>query len=185
MDLVDTQEALSGLGCRIGELLALDSGTLVDFDRRAIWFHGTVIRVGVGLIVQDHIKTPAGMRRIARLGGSWASSNDVTRSRESPWLFPFSRGTLRDADNTREYIRRVVEGTLFAGLHPHDWRHYLIGVLRDAGLTARQIADHVGHDKPSTSQDVYVERGGVGPQAGLALEDLSGGCPQNHGPTWR
>ena len=52
---------------------------------------------------------------------------------------------------------------------------YLIGVFDDAGLTARQIADYVGHDKPSTAQDVYMERGVVGQQAGLALEALSSG----------
>jgi hypothetical protein len=44
---------------------------------------------------------------------------------ESPWAFPSAAGTLRDPDNTRKDIRKVVAETAFEGLHPHDWRHYV------------------------------------------------------------
>lgn len=181
-DLVDVQDILSELGCRIGELLALDWETSVDFDGGTIWFHGTVIRVaGGGLIVQEHTKSPAGMRRIRPPG--WVM--DILKRRyadsESPWVFPSSTGALRDPDNTRKYMRRVTAGGPFAQLRPHDWRHYVAGVLDDAGLSARQIADYLGHDQPSTTQDVYMDRGVVGQQASLALEVRPGGRPQNHG----
>ncbi|MFE0026785.1 tyrosine-type recombinase/integrase [Amycolatopsis sp. NPDC059021] len=159
------QDVFSGLGGRIGELLALDYEMSIDF-------HGTVIRVkGVGLIVQPCTKSPAGMRRVRPPG--WGM--DVLKGRFaeslSPWVFPSARGTLRDPDNTRKYIRCVGEGTEFEGLHPHDWCHYIAGVLDDAGLTARQIADFIGHDKPSTTQDVYMDRGVVGELCGPALGD--------------
>ncbi|MEU6646944.1 hypothetical protein ABZ863_31020 [Saccharomonospora sp. NPDC046836] len=81
---------------------------------------------------------------------------------QSRWVVPFARGTLRDPDNTRKYMRRVVAGTPFEGLHPHDWCHYVAGMLDGAGLTARQIADYLGHEKVSTAQDKYMERGVVG-----------------------
>jgi len=169
-DLVDVQEALSGLGCRIGELLALDWETSVDFDGGTIWIHGTVIRVtGVGLIVQDYTKSPAGMRRIRPPAWVMDMLGRRCAAATSQWCFPSSTGTLRDPDNTRKYIRRVVEGTPFQGLHPHDWRHYVIWRLDAAGLSAREIADYVGHDDPSTTQDVYMERGVVGEEAGAAL----------------
>ncbi|MEU3624087.1 tyrosine-type recombinase/integrase [Amycolatopsis coloradensis] len=169
-DLVDVQDVLSGLGCRIGELLALDWDTSVDFDQGTIWIHGTVIRVtGVGLIVQDYTKSPAGMRRIRP--PAWVV--DILKQRHesltSEWCFPSSTGTLRDPDNTRKYIRRVVAGTSFEGLHPHDWRHYVVDVLDAAGLSAREIADYVGHDDPSTTQDLYMSRGVVGEAASAAL----------------
>ncbi|PWV74063.1 Integrase [Prauserella marina] len=169
-DLVDMQDVSSGLGSRMGELLALDWETSVDFDKGTIWFHGTVIRVtGVGLVVQDHTKSPAGMRRVRPPG--WVM--DIFKRRHavstSPWCFPSTVGTLRDPDNTRKYIRLVVKGTAFEGLHPHDWRHYVAGVLDDAGLTARQIADYLGHERVSTTQDEYMERGVVGEQASIAL----------------
>jgi integrase len=64
-DLVDLVDVLAGLGCRIGELLALDYETSVDFEAGTVWFHGTVIRItGRGLQVQDHTKSLKGMRTI-------------------------------------------------------------------------------------------------------------------------
>lgn len=157
-DLVDMQDVLAGLGCRIGELLALDWETSIDFEEGTIYFHGTVIRVkGVGLVVQPYTKSPAGMRRIRP--PAWVM--DILKQRcaesRSPWAFPSAAGTLRDPDNTRKYIRRVVAGTAFEGLHPHDWRHYVARVLHETGLTPRQMADYLGHDKPSTSLDYYVD----------------------------
>jgi integrase len=57
-------DALSGLGCRIGELLALD-WTKIDTEAGTLSIEGTVIRVpGKGLIVQPHTKSKAGMRTI-------------------------------------------------------------------------------------------------------------------------
>ncbi|MFI6030456.1 tyrosine recombinase XerC [Amycolatopsis magusensis] len=169
-DLVDMQEVFSGVGCRIGEILALDWATSIDFDGGTIWFHGTVIRVtGQGLMVQDHTKSPAGMRRIRPPSWVFEILKRRYAASRSPWVFPSAVGTLRDPDNTRKYMRRVVAGTPFEGLHPHDWRHYVAGVLDDAGLTARQIADYLGHDRISTTQDHYMERGVVGERAGLLL----------------
>ncbi len=88
---------------------------------------------------------------------------------ESRWVFPSASGTLRDLDNTRGRFRQVVNGTEFAGLHPHDFRHYVAGMLDDAGLTAREIADYLGHERISTTQEDYMERGVVGEDAGPAL----------------
>jgi hypothetical protein len=42
--------------------------------------------------------------------------------------------------------------------------------LDDAGLTARQIADHVCHARPSITQDVYLGRKVVASKAASALE---------------
>ena len=60
---------LSGLGCRIGELLALD-WPRVDDAVGTIAIEGTVVRIpGEGLIVQPHTKSNAGMRTITRRRG--------------------------------------------------------------------------------------------------------------------
>jgi integrase len=40
----------------------------------------------------------------------------------------------------------------------HTFRKTAITRLDDAGLSARQIADHVGHARPSMTQDVYMGR---------------------------
>ncbi len=43
-------------------------------------------------------------------------------------------------------------------------------MLDEAGLTARQIANQRGHSRISLTQDVYLARGVVDPQAAAALE---------------
>lgn len=93
-------------------------------------------------------------------------------------MFPSATGTLRDPDNTRARIRDVVADTAFKGLHPHDFRHYVAGVLDAAGLSAREIADYLGHERISTTQEDYMERGVVGEKAGPAL----GGKPTAEEP---
>jgi integrase len=181
-DLVDMQDAFSGLGCRTGEMLALDWETSIDFDKGTIYFHGTVIRVkGVGLIVQPYTKTPAGMRRIRPPSWVMAVLKRRYATATSPWVFPSTKGTLRDPDNTRDDMRAVLAGTEFEGLTPKDWRHYVATVLDAMGLTARQIADYLGHDKPSTTQDVYMDRGIVGEEASAALETRPAPWAQKHG----
>jgi hypothetical protein len=41
------------------------------------------------------------------------------------------------------------------GAHPHDWLHHVAEVL-DAGLAARQVADYLGHERISTTQDDHM-----------------------------
>jgi integrase len=182
-DLVDVTDVLSGVGCRIGELLALDWDTSINFDAGTINIHGTLVRVpGVGLVGQPHTKSTAGMRTIRP--PSWVM--DVLKRREtdseSTWVFPSTTGGLRDPDHVRKFIRRLFADTPYKGLHPHDWRHYVAGVLDDAKLTSRQIADYLGHERISTTQDDYMERGVVGEDAGPALESRPAALlPKNMG----
>ncbi len=44
-------------------------------------------------------------------------------------------------------------------------------ILDEAGLSARQVADQLGHSRPSLTQDVYMGRKAVGKDAAQALED--------------
>ncbi|WP_072481900.1 tyrosine-type recombinase/integrase [Amycolatopsis australiensis] len=100
---------------------------------------------------------------------------------ETRWVFPSATGTLRDPDNTRARFRMVVEKAPYKGLHPHDFRHYVAGVLDDAGLTAREIADYLGHERISTTQEDYMERGVVGEDVGPALERPTIELPKDEG----
>jgi integrase len=45
-------------------------------------------------------------------------------------------------------------------------------MLDEAGLTARQIADYLGHEQVSMTQDVYMTRKSSGASAAAALELL-------------
>ena len=105
---------------------------------------------------------------------NWAM--DVLRKRRqtatSEWVFPSSSGTLRDPDNTRKALRGVLEGSEWEGLHPHAFRHLVATQLDAVGLTAREIADYLGHAQVSMTQDVYMNRKSVGHRAADALEGL-------------
>jgi integrase len=171
-DLVDLVDLFSAVGPRIGELLALD-WSRVDFDASTVALEGTVIRVtGVGLVVQEHTKSSAGMRKLKIP----ASAMDVVRKRHAEAagerVFPSSKGTLRDPDNTRKSLRRVLAGSEWEGLHPHAYRHLVATLLDEAGLTAREIADYLGHAQVSMTQDVCMSRKAVGGAAAAALEGL-------------
>jgi integrase len=169
-DLVDIAESLSGLGCRIGELLALD-WPRIDDETGTIAIEGTVVRVpGEGLIVQPHTKSKAGMRTITP--PSWLIRLLQKRHVDShgPWVFPSTRGTLRDPDNTRKQLRDVVAGSQWQGLHPHAFRHLVATRLDAAGLSAREIADYLGHERISMTQDVYMTRKATGANASAAMD---------------
>lgn len=171
-DLVDLVDVLSGLGCRIDEAPALDWRTGVDFEAGTVSFHGTAIRVtGWGLFVQEHTKSLAGMRTIQP--PAWVL--EILKRRyaevESPYVFPSSSGSLRDPDNTRGRFRQVLADTPHEGAHPHDFRHYVADALDKARLSAREIADYLGHDRISTTYEDYMERGVVGGEAGTALAE--------------
>ncbi|MCM3849553.1 tyrosine-type recombinase/integrase [Pseudonocardia sp. DR1-2] len=55
------------------------------------------------------------------------------------------------------------------GLHPHVLRRPVATRLDVAGLSAREIADHVGHEKVSMTLDVYMSRKTRGIDAAAAL----------------
>ncbi|MEV0088034.1 site-specific integrase [Saccharopolyspora sp. NPDC050642] len=171
-DLPDLIDGFAALGCRTGELLALD-WTKVDFAAGTIAIEGTVIRVkGVGLIIQPHTKSDAGMRTV--MPPKWYM--DMLKRRhvesESKWVYPTSTGTLRDPDNTRAHIREAVSETDWEGLHPYAFRHLVATELDERGLTARQIADYLGHEDPSMTQDVYMNRGVPSSSASEALAGI-------------
>jgi integrase len=133
-DLRDLVDVLSGLGCRIGELLALD-WPRVDGEAETIAIEGTVIRVPAhGLIVQPHTKSDAGMRTIRP--PTWVI--DLLRKRHAdshgPWVFPSTRR------------------------------------LDCAGLSAREIADYLGHERVTMTQDVYMSRKATSVNASAALD---------------
>jgi integrase len=171
-DMIDVVDVLSGLGCRIGELLALD-WTKIDDQAGTIAIEGTVIRVPKqGLIVQPHTKSKAGMRTV--VAPVWAI--DLLRRRHEDsagaWVFPGTSGGLRDPDNTRKQLRELVAGSEWEGLHPHAFRHLVATRLDAKGLTARAIADYLGHERISMTQDVYMTRGATGAAAAAAMDQL-------------
>jgi integrase len=57
-----------------------------------------------------------------------------------------------------------------AGRHVRFFRKTCATILDEAGLSARAVADQLGHAKPSMTQDVYLGRKIANPHAATALE---------------
>jgi integrase len=58
----------------------------------------------------------------------------------------------------------------------HSFRKTVATALDRADLSARDIADYLGHENPSITQDVYMAKNTGGDRAALALEQVLSGA---------
>jgi integrase len=65
-----------------------------------------------------------------------------------------------------------------AWITSHSFRKTTATILDDAGQSARQIADQLGHARPSLTQDVYMGRRAKNPAAAAALEAALNRSPE-------
>ncbi|GAA1242738.1 site-specific recombinase XerD [Oryzihumus leptocrescens] len=173
-DLVDFSLFLLATGLRIGEALAV-LWEEVDLETGSINVTSTMIRVtGEGLI-RKGTKSVSGQRRL--LLPTWAV--EMLRQR---WLrgarldMPVMHnldGGFRDPHNTRTQLRSAAKRICFDWVTPHVFRKTCATILDDAGLTARMIADQLGHSRPSMTQDVYMGRKAPNPMVVRALDEAS------------
>ncbi|MBO0812720.1 MAG: tyrosine-type recombinase/integrase [Microlunatus sp.] len=107
--------------------------------------------VGV-VVVQHHVQFHVGDR-------PWRPSSE-------------SRGPRPCRSRIRSLIEAISseEPDAFTWLTSHVFRKTTATILDDAGQSARQVADQMGHSRPSMTQDVYMGRRAVDSQAALALE---------------
>ena len=171
-DLPDLVDFLLGTGLRIGEACALRPQD-VDLDAATLTVTGTVIRErGRGLVIQDVPKTTAGRRTIAlppRTVELLRRRTPPATTEEEPVLFPSPQRRLRDPSNTSGDLRRALDRSGFDWVTSHTFRKTVATRLDEAGLSARQIADHLGHSRPSLTQDVYLGRGTASPRTAAVI----------------
>ncbi|GAB3480063.1 site-specific integrase [Amycolatopsis cihanbeyliensis] len=178
-DLPDLSRFMMATGIRVGEALALYWED-VDFAEAAVAIDYTVVRrKGKGL-VRKPTKTAAGERLLPL--PSWAVAMLAARHRvaleeshpaSSP-VFPSTEGGLRDPSNTLRVLREARGSEGFAWVTSHVFRKTAATVLDEAGLSARVIADQLGHARPSMTQDVYLGRRITSRDTAAVLEDILG-----------
>ena len=173
-DLPDLVDFLLGTGLRIGEACAIGPADL-NLPRGTLAVTGTVIRErSRGLSIQSFPKTEAGRRIIALPPQTVALLTrrcaTVPDDADPPVLFPSPQGRLRDPNNTSGDLRAALDRAGYPWVTSHTFRRTVATRLDEAGLSARQIADHLGHSRPSLTQDVYLGRGSANPQAAAALQ---------------
>lgn len=174
-DVADLMEFLDGTGMRIGEALAVRAD-VIDLEAGVIEVNATVVRLkGRGSVIQLRPKSAAGWRIIAvpphivescrrRLAMAWPRN-------PLGLLFPPPLGEARNPSNANRDMKAAllrVDPDL-AWVTSHVWRKTVATRLDEAGLSARAIADHLGHAKPSMTQDVYMGRGVASAAAATAL----------------
>jgi integrase len=183
-DLPDITRWMLATGCRIGEVLAITFDD-IDVDDKTASIDWNIVRVKDRGLVRASTKTVAGERTL-RLPG-WAVDLVIRRGERYSWsgpLFPvpgrrkgetrWPSGVWRDPSNTSRDLREARERAGFGWVTSHVFRKTVATVMDEAGMTAREIADQLGHARPSLTQDVYMSRRAVGDHAATALEEMFG-----------
>lgn len=175
-DLPDLVSFMLASGLRIGEASAL-TWDAVSLDKGVVEVRGTVIRVkGEGLLVKE-TKTAAGRRSLVL--PSWCLEmlrlrwGRLSRTRPEDPVFPAAKGGLRDPSNTLSHLRESLGWAGMPWVTSHTFRKTTATLLDQAGLSARAIADQLGHAQPSLTQNVYMGRKVASSEAAAALESLA------------
>lgn len=156
LDLPDLCAFMLGTGVRIGEACAVQLDQL-DLEAGTIEVSRTDTRFGI----EERTKTKAGWRVIAVPAGVVSMLQRRIADpeiRTDAVLFPSPAGRVRDSSNTTGDLRRAFDRAGFDWVTSHTFRKTVATRLDEAGLSARQIADHLGHAQPSMTLDVYMGR---------------------------
>lgn len=181
-DLPDLTRFLLSTGVRIGECLAVTFDE-VDVGAKQVAIDFNIVRIRGRGLHRMRTKTSAGERTL-RLPG-WAVDMLIRRGEAAGWsgpVFPSRAtrgrgGSWRDPSNTSRSFREARARAGFEWVTSHVFRRSVATILDESGLTAREIADQLGHARPSMTMDVYMGRKAVGGAGATALEDVWGDDP--------
>jgi integrase len=161
-NLPDLFRFLAGTGCRTSEATALAWIQLdLDNDEPTVLINATVNAAGKR---QPHTKTRAGTRRLAlppvvveMLKARRAANSDEIL------VFPSDAGTPYWTSNITGVIRGELDRLGHDGVTARSFRKMVATEMDKAGFTPREIADQLGHARPSVTMDVYQNREAKGP----------------------
>ena len=172
LDLVDVIEFMAATGCRVGEAIALEWGD-VDLDAGTVRLDATVVRVtGQGLVRQGHGKTAASGRTIVMASPLRELLSDRRGRAIGDLVFPTMLGNLRDPQNTERDWRDARKRLGLGDVKLHAFRKTVATMLDGAGLSARDVAEYLGHANPSMTQDRYMSKTAGTTRAAAVLSDV-------------
>lgn len=171
-DLVDLLAFLAGTGARIGEACALRWSAVDLADGTARLGPVIVREKGKGLHVQEQGKSNTSTRTV-RLPHDLVARllERQVQAPPNPWdvVFTSPRGQLRDPNNTCGDVSELLTAAGYEWATAHTFRHTVATMLDREGLSAREIANHLGHKRASMTQDVYMSRHTVSDRAASLL----------------
>jgi integrase len=163
-DIPDLVAFLLGTGLRISEASAVHWDD-IDLAQGRVQVAGNVVRLkGQGLVLQREESSKLTVRALAL--PTWC--RDLLTRRHHALLaqghdpagpvFPSAKGGLRDPSNTQADLREAFTVAGYPWVTSHVFRKTVATVMDEAGRTAREVADQLGHAHPSMSQDRYLGR---------------------------
>ncbi|MGL5819272.1 MAG: site-specific integrase [Phycicoccus sp.] len=170
-DLPDLCAFMLATGTRLGEVLAVRWDE-VDLDAATVDITSTLIRVTGRGLIRKPTKSEAGIRTL--VVPSWCvamlrARTAVGVAGDEP-VFGTVDGGWREPRTVSRWLHDVRQGTDLAWVTSHSWRKTTASILDGSGLTARVIADQLGHSRVSMTQDVYLGRRMVDIRTVRALE---------------
>ncbi|MDN5920602.1 MAG: site-specific integrase [Pseudonocardia sp.] len=158
-DLPDLTRWFLATGVRIGEAIAVDWNA-IDMDRATVEIDHKILRVrGAGLLRACRTKSDAGHRTLPLplFAVRMLERRKIGTTGDRP-LFPDAIGGWRDPSNLSRELREARGSGEFAWVTSHVFRKTCATLLDEGDLSARQIADQLGHAKVSMTQDNYLGR---------------------------
>ena len=136
-------ELLYASGCRVAELVGLDTGDLDLDDRtaRVLGKGGRERVVPFGDPARTALLRWLGEGRPALLGPESGAA-----------LFLGRRGRRVDQRQVREVVRRATASSGGGGISPHGLRHAAATHMLDGGADLRSVQELLGHATLSTTQ---------------------------------
>lgn len=147
---------LAYCGLRFGELAALRAG-MVDLGRRRLRIEESVTEVNGALVwsePKDHqrrtVPWPAFLDDEIRAALEGKGADD-------PVFASSGGGVLRVRNMRRDWFDAAVKMAKVGPLTPHELRHTAASLAVSAGASVLALQRMLGHDKPSTTLDVYSD----------------------------
>lgn len=143
-------ELLYWTGMRQGELLALTPND-IDAARRQIFVSKTYARIEG----EDIISIPKTRKSIRTIGIPRFLSDEVTIYIRSNHILPDQRLFERAHHYLYYKMKKGCEASGVRKIRVHDLRHSHVSLLINAGFSALDISERVGHESVSTTLDIY------------------------------
>lgn len=143
-------ELLYWTGIREGELLALTPND-IDLSKRQIFISKTYTR----LEGEDVISAPKTKKSIRTVGIPHFLLNEVLVYIRTNHILPDQRLFERTAHYLYYKLKKGCEESGVRRIRVHDIRHSHVSLLINAGFSALDISERVGHESVSTTLDIY------------------------------
>ena len=170
-DLPDLCAFMLATGLRIGETVAV-LWSEIDLQEGAVDVTSTLIRVTGQSLIRKPTKSASGQRRLPL--PQWCVAMLRRRAEigvgpDEP-VFGTLDGGFREPRTVSRWLYEVRADSDLEWVTSHAWRKTTASILDGSGVTARIIADQLGHSRVSMTQDVYLGRGEQDPRVLAALE---------------